>query len=126
VYDESFSSMRWGMRNEAVWCPPTDVYETENSAVVIIEIAGVSDGDYRIEQTGRTLVVSGERRDLSEKRAYQQMEIQYGRFRTAVRLPWALEIGGQHAIYEDGFLKITLTKAKTRRIPINVANEDDG
>ena len=124
VYDESFANMRWGMRNEALWRPPTDVYETDDAAVIIVEIAGVAEGDYQIELSGRTLVVSGERRDLSTKRGYQQMEIRYGKFRTAVRLPWALEQGGQSAIYEDGLLKISLAKAKTRRIPISVANKE--
>ena len=33
--------MRWGLPPEAYWQPPTDVYETDYSAVVIIEIVGV-------------------------------------------------------------------------------------
>ena len=125
VYDKSFSGIRWGMQNEAMWRPPTDVYETDDTAIVIVEIAGVSEGDYQIQLTGRLLVVSGERRDLSEKLGYQQMEIRYGRFRTEVRLPWPLENSGQTAVYEDGFLKITMKKAKSRRVPIQVAGETD-
>ena len=122
VYGEPLSSMRWGIRNEAVWRPPTDVYETGDSAVVIVEIAGLSEENYEISLTGRLLVVSGERRDPAEKLAYHQMEIRYGRFCTEVHLPWALE-GAEHAAsYGDGFLRIKLQKAQTRRVPVRVSS----
>jgi HSP20 family protein len=120
MYNEPLSSMRWGMQNEAIWRPPTDVYETGDSAIVIVEIAGLSDGSYEISLTGRVLTVSGERRDPAEKLAYQQMEIRYGRFRTEVHLPWALDGTDHTASYEDGFLRIRLRKAQTRRVPVRV------
>jgi len=126
VYRENLANMRWGMPNEAIWRPPTDVYETDESAVVIVEIAGLAEGDYEISLLGRLLVISGERRDPAAKLAYQQMEIRYGRFRTQVHLPWALDAGEQTAVYEDGLLKVTLRKARTRRVPIvTPATESD-
>ncbi len=104
--------------NEAVWRPPTDVYETDDSVVVVVEIAGLIEGDYAVVLSGRTLLISGERRDPAEKLAYQQMEIRHGRFRSQVHLPWALEPVGQQASYENGFLKIVLAKAQVRRVPV--------
>jgi HSP20 family protein len=118
TYREPLSNLRWGMPAEAVWRPPTDVYETGDSAVVIVEVAGLGEGEYEISLTGRLLVVSGERRDPAEKLAYQQMEIRYGRFRTEVHLPWALDGTDHAATYENGFLRIRLRKAETRRIPV--------
>jgi HSP20 family protein len=109
------------MTAEAVWRPPTDVYETGDSAVVRVEVAGLVEGDYEISLSGRVLVVSGERRDPAEKLAYQQMEIRYGRFRTEVHLPWALDVTNHTATYENGFLMICLRKAETRRIPVREA-----
>jgi len=123
VYGESFSSRRWGLSSEAVWQPPTDVYETDDSAVVIVEIAGLRPGDYQVSLIGRVLEVSGERRDPAAKLAYQQMEIRYGKFRTQVQLPWALDQTDPVAVYEDGFLKITLRKAQARRIPVRVVRD---
>jgi len=122
VYGDAFSSRRWGLPGETVWQPPTDVYETDESAVVIVEIAGLRPGDYRVSLTGRTLEISGERRDPAAKLAYQQMEIRYGKFRTQVQLPWAIEQGDQTAVYEDGMLKIFLRKAQPRRVPVRVAS----
>jgi HSP20 family protein len=106
-----------------MWQPPTDVYETDDSAVVIVEIAGLQEGDYQLSLTNRTLEITGQRRDPAAKLAYQQMEIRYGRFRTQVQLPWALEVSGQTAVYEEGFLKIRLRKAKVHRVPVRTAEE---
>jgi HSP20 family protein len=122
VYRENLRDVRWGM-SEAVWRPPTDVYETDDSVVVVVEIAGLSAGDYAVTLSNRTLSISGERRDPAEKLAYQQMEIRHGRFRTQVHLPWALEPLGQQANYENGFLKIVLCKAQVRRVPVRTADE---
>jgi len=123
VYRENLRDGRWGMPNETVWSPPTDVYETDESVVVVVEIAGLGAGDYSVLLSGRTLMISGERRDPAEKLAYQQMEIRHGRFRTQVHLPWALEPSGQQAIYADGFLKIILPKAQVRRVPVRTTEE---
>lgn len=121
MYRENLRDMRWGMPNEAVWRPPTDVYETDESVVIVVEIAGLGEKDYSVLLSGRTLIISGERRDPVEKLAYQQMEIQHGRFRTEVHLPWALEPAGQQATYADGFLKVILPKAQVRRVPVRAA-----
>lgn len=122
MYRENYGNARWNVANETIWRPPTDVYETEDAVAVVIEIAGLGPNDYEILLRGRTLVVVGERRDPAEKLAYQQMEIRHGKFRTQVHLPWALEGTGQEATYESGFLKITLPKAKVRRVPVRTAN----
>jgi HSP20 family protein len=120
VYRDPTPNIRWRRDVEAAWRPPTDVFETDDSAVVIVEIAGLAQGDFEISLDGRLLIISGERHDPAEKLAYQQMEIRYGRFRTEVHLPWALESTGQSAVYEDGLLKITLRKAQSRRVPVKV------
>jgi HSP20 family molecular chaperone IbpA len=121
VYRDPTPNIRWRKEVEGVWRPPTDVYETDDSVVVIVEIAGLAGGDFEISLDGRVLIVSGERHDPAEKLAYQQMEIRYGRFRTEVHVPWALESSGQSAIYEDGFVRITLRKAQSRRVPVKVS-----
>ena len=120
MYQENLRDLRWGM-SEAVWRPPTDVYETDDSVVVVVEIAGLSEGDYTVTLSGRTLLISGERRDPAERLAYQQMEIRHGRFRTQVHLPWALEPQGQQASYANGFLKVVLSKAQVRRVPVRAS-----
>lgn len=106
------------------WRPPTDVYETDTSAVVRVEIAGVDRGDIDISFANRVLTVRGARHDPAEKLTYQQMEIKYGSFRTDVFLPWAVTDKDIEATYEDGFLVIVLPKARgEHKVPITVIEE---
>lgn len=118
------SSVRWSqVWQSQVWCPPTDVYETDSAIVVKIEIAGLSPEDFTISLDPRVLTVRGVRRDPTSKLAYQQLEINYGQFQTEVRLPWPINESAEiEATYEQGFLTIVLPKARARRVPIR---EDD-
>ena len=101
-----------------VWRPPTDVYETNEHVVVRVEVAGLRVEDFDISLTGRRLVISGLRRDPAEKLAYQQMEINYGEFRTEVYLPSALDHDKVEATYEAGFLSVRLPKKRETHVPI--------
>jgi HSP20 family protein len=100
------------------WRPSTDVYETEESVVVKVEIAGMSEQDFTVSLSNRTLTVSGVRRDPDYKLSYQQLEIPYGHFSTEVFLPYSVERNEIGATYENGFLTVTLPKLKPRRVPI--------
>ncbi len=94
------------------WRPPTDVYETETEVVVEVEIAGMRDEDCRVGLEGRMLTISGLRVNMShEQRAYHEMEIHSGEFRTDIELPAAIDTTAIRAVYEDGFLRIRLQKA---------------
>jgi len=125
VYRENFGNARWGLPNETFWRPPTDVYETDDNVVIMLEIAGLSPQDYEITIDNRLLTISGERRSPAGKLVYQQMEIRHGKFRVHIRLPWALEGAGQSATYENGFLKITLPKAQSRRVLVQTTEASD-
>jgi HSP20 family molecular chaperone IbpA len=100
------------------WNPPTDVYETEDSIIVRVEVAGMRDEDFSIELEGRSLVVQGVRQDTPERRAFHQMEIPFGDFQVAVVLPYPIESSQVEALYANGFLRVILPKARPRQIPI--------
>jgi HSP20 family protein len=121
--------LRYPMNRQAkLWRPPTDVYETGDSIVVRVEVAGMEETDFQIELVKRTLVISGCRIDHSSthKIAYQQMEITYGEFSTEVYLPWPVNAGSVEATYRDGFLQVLLPKARAHRVPIGrTAEEED-
>ncbi|MBU2611393.1 MAG: Hsp20/alpha crystallin family protein [Chloroflexi bacterium] len=98
------------------WSPPTDVYETETSFVVRVEVAGMRQSEFSINVEGNYLVISGARTDLSERRAYHQMEIRFGEFSTAIELPSGVNVDRADAEYEDGFLSVVLPKIKPAEI----------
>jgi HSP20 family protein len=114
-----FEPGRWALwQTGQSWRPPTDVFETDDAVVVRVEIAGMRDADFLVTLHDQLLTVSGQRADLSAKVAYHQLEVRYGEFRTEVYLHWAVEQTDISAVYQDGFLIVTLPKAKVRRVPV--------
>lgn len=109
---EILHAVSWQVRS-SIWSPPTDVYETEEAYVVRVEIAGMREDDFEVLLENDTLLISGSRPDLTERRAYQQMEIRFGKFSTALTLPGAVSVEQARAEYKDGFLTINLPKATT-------------
>ena len=105
--------------------PPADVYETEDSVVVVIEISGMRGQDVELNIADSRLTVRGERREshLHPQRVYTQVEIGCGPFERAIALPSPVE-GDRAAVrYEDGLLEITLPKrqpAAIRKIKVTV------
>ncbi|MFB0535396.1 MAG: Hsp20/alpha crystallin family protein [Anaerolineae bacterium] len=106
-----------------VWHPPTDVYETETSVVVRVEVGGLEEEDFEICLDGNLLTVSGERRDLATKLTYHQLEMRYGPFLAVVRLSQPVDEAGIEATYRDGILQVILPKAQARRVPVTVVSE---
>lgn len=116
---ESVPGRRWASPwQHKIWRPPTDVYETDDSVVVKVEVAGMKSDDFCISLDAKSLVISGVRHDPAAKLGYQQMEILYGHFETEVYLPRAVDTEGIEATYTDGFLSVRLPKAKPRRVPV--------
>lgn len=108
-------AISWHARSTS-WSPPTDVYETEESCVVKLEVAGMRDEDFEVAFENNILLIRGIRPDLpNERRAYHQMEIRFGHFEIAVEVPVVIEIEKANAEYKDGFLVITLPKVNSKR-----------
>ena len=82
--------------------------------MVMVEVAGMEDGELHITLKGTHLAVSGIRARHSGRRAFHQMEISYGEFFTNVNLPATVESQGVKAHYADGFLTVRLPKQQMR------------
>lgn len=100
------------------WRPPTDVYERDDSLVVRVEIAGMKEEDFLIQLDQNLLVIRGARTDLNERRAYHQMEINFGEFLTGVDLQVPIDVENVRAEYQNGFLWVFLPKTQPRIIKI--------
>lgn len=110
---EVLHAVRWQVRS--TWSPPTDVYETEGNCVIKLEIAGMRDEDFEVAFENNILMISGNRPDLNERRAYHQMEIRFGKFEIAVEIPVSVNMDKATAGYQDGFLVIVLPKTTSRQ-----------
>ena len=114
---EMLHAVSWQVRSNA-WSPPTDAYETEEAYVVRVEIAGMHEDDFEVMLENNTLIISGSRPDHTERRAYQQMEIRFGKFSTALTMPGPVNIEQARAEYKNGFLTIVLPKATSNQIKV--------
>ena len=107
------------------WKPRTDVYETEEEVVVVMDIAGIEVRDFRVDLDGSTLVIRGVRREpaLGVKRTYHKMEIDFGLFERRIEMPAEVEAPKVTTNYHQGFLEIRLKKTDKigpKRIEIEV------
>src|SRR5450759_5904906 len=118
----SFSRMRaigWQLSiHSYTWNPPTDVYETEASFIVRLEVAGMRQSDFSIDVEDNFLIISGVRSESPEHRTYHQMEIRFGEFSTTIEIPAGADVSKTQADYEDGFLNVVMPKLKPTTINI--------
>ena len=117
------------VRTSHIWRPPTDVMEDENRLYVIIEIAGMQQGEFNVTISDRRLTITGFRQMPARARAaYHQLEVRYGEFRSDVSLPWAVNEQAIIARYEDGFLYIELPRShadSARIVPVEKSKSID-
>ena len=126
LFNEMMPTVRWlSVGRQKAWRPPTDVYETEDNVIVKAEVAGMSEEDFTISLSNRSLQISGVRRDPDCKLAYQQLEIPYGHFYTEVFLPYAVAYDEIRATYESGFLTVVLPKAQVHQVHISDKNAQE-
>ena len=108
-----------GVPNPHHWHPPTDVFECDRVYVIRLAISGLrhaDDGsvqDVEVVVEDDTVIIRGNRCDRSShaKRAFFQMEINYGPFERRVRFTTPFDHENIHAEYHDGFLEIVIPKA---------------
>jgi HSP20 family molecular chaperone IbpA len=116
-------------RNQEVWRPPTDVYETDAAVVVKVELPGMRDGEIEVTLDDRSLRIAGSRPEMRDERlaCYHQMGINYGAFEVEVFLARAFDPEHVTAHYDDGFLFVELPKqaapAQMSRVWVQIAEE---
>ena len=107
------------MKRSHAWRPPTDVVESDEAILVQVEVAGMRGGEFSITFENEMLSIRGSRVDTRTGTDYHQLEIPFGDFAVDIKLPTAIDIEKIEAFYGDGFLRVTLPKAKPKRVEIN-------
>ncbi len=100
--------------DDMTWRPATDAYETEDSFVVQMELAGMDPGAIEVVTDGQVLTIRGVRQDIAPqgKKHYHKMEINVGPFCRRIALPDDVVPGRAIARYQAGFLYVILPRGR--------------
>lgn len=128
--DDPFSELYGEFRDRLQgdrWQPDADIFETEKSLVVRLELAGVRGNDLKVSVDGDTLRISGVRvaPEPDDVRRLHQMEIATGPFERRLRMPIAFDREGVSAHLADGFLTVTLPKRAAVQREVEIATETE-
>jgi HSP20 family protein len=109
---------QFGPESLAGECTPTlDVYETDETMEVIVDLPGVEAAAIRVLRKGDSILVAGQKppRRVRGESSFHLVERGYGRFARAVRIAQPCDISRGSAAIVDGELRISLPKLKDRR-----------
>ena len=97
--------------------PSTDIIETDDSYEVHLSLPGLKKEDIKIELNDNVLLISGERENRSEKKEnkWHLSEISYGKFSRRFQLPEQVDKDKIEAGFEDGILKVMISKTEAEK-----------
>jgi len=113
-----------GERRGGDFIPPVDMFEEAGDIVIRAELAGIKREDIKVELSGNTLTLSGEKRgeEKVERKDYYSVEQAFGSFRRSLELPAGVDQSKVKASYKDGLLEIRMPRnieaQKVQSIPI--------
>lgn len=123
-FREPFGALEplWGA---GAWSPAMDVAENDKELTVRVELPGIDPKDLEVSVTGNQLVLSGEKKETSEREGkdFHHSETRYGSFRRTVPLPEGIDTENVDAQYANGVLTLHLKKTATaagKRIEVQV------
>jgi len=97
---------------ESAFSPATDVYSTDDTVFVAVELPGVGADDVTVEVQGRELAVRGARHFTGgEGAAYHRLERSYGEFRCVIALPDDADAAKRRVRLTGGVLTVEIPRA---------------
>jgi HSP20 family protein len=94
------------------WRPDADTYETRTAVEIVVDLAGVDEGDVEVQLFDDALLVEGRRQlpSCDEGAVYHAAAIRQGAFQLVLPLPAPVDPDRVEARHDRGLLRITLPK----------------
>jgi HSP20 family protein len=119
---KTFSIIEMGLRVANAEGPPVDVYETEDSLIVEIDLPGIETEKILIKVFNDLLILEGLRQEMiKEDVRFICMERSRDAFRKIIRLPVEIESDRGTAIYNNGVITLRFPKIKARVVKIKIS-----
>ena len=132
LFDRFFSGgLDWPFgptRSVAGWAPALDVSETDTEFSIQAELPGVDPKDVEISITGRSLTLSGQKKESTERKDANcyHSECRFGSFSRSLQLPESVDPDKVSAEHKNGVLMIRLPKRESetpKRITVETVKE---
>jgi HSP20 family protein len=97
--------------------PAVDVYETDESLEITVDLPGVDPSAVRVIGKGDSVLIAGEKaaRRARRESSFHLVERDYGRFARVVRLRRPCNTSKAHATLGNGELRVSVPKIVERR-----------
>ena len=97
--------------------PPVDVYETDDTLEIRVDLPGVEPAAVRVMGKGDSVLIAGEKAARRSRResSFHLVERGYGRFARVVRLGRACDTSRARATLVQGELRVSVPKIADRR-----------
>ena len=97
--------------------PAVNVWQNDEAAAIVAELAGVEPQDIEISVKDDVLTIAGERRapELPQGASWQRSERAFGRFTRAIRLPFRVDPEQVEARFTDGVLRVAVRRPEADR-----------
>jgi HSP20 family protein len=108
----------FGAESLAGECSPAlDVYETDDTLEITVDLPGVSPAAIRVLAKGDSVLIAGDKaaRRARGESSFHLVERGYGRFARVVRLGRACDTANARATLDGGELRVTIPKISDRR-----------
>jgi HSP20 family protein len=108
------------------WAPEIEAFEEDGKLVVRADLPGMSEKDVNVEIRGRSLIISGERRQEREEErgGVYRTERSYGSFQREIELPEEVDPERVEAKLQNGVLELTVPLEAAKRKRIMVRGEE--
>jgi len=102
--------------------PNVDIVETDQAIEIQAELPGMDEKDISVTLSGRTLTISGEKKQEREETRGNTTyaERSYGSFQRALTLPEDVKVDQSEAVFKRGVLHITFPKTAEAKKKITI------
>jgi HSP20 family protein len=110
---EPFGMLDWpAFMGGDKWWPAIDVVESDKDVTIQAEVPGIDPKEIDVTVTGDQLIISGEKKESSEKKdkGFYHSEARYGAFRRVIPLPPGVDSERVDANYANGVLTLKIQK----------------
>jgi HSP20 family protein len=113
-------------QGEIHWTPAVDIYESDSSWLVFVELPGLTTDDVDLTVFSESLIIRGIKSPPVRDLLAQKLEIYSGIFYREISLPGKTDVNHVSASMENGVLKIILPIVRDQSVRIPVEDRPSG